>query len=349
MKNRFFGTFLSGAEEIVEGMLRQRLKDVEISCRMDGAVEFETAVPYSDLNLFCFNNLFRVLHQSRTNQGAQALEDYLRELPFAQADWDAVREHPAQAKTFRLVTSQRNRLVSVGRGPRDRLEKKIAGLSGLRVDRSRPDMEFWLLARSEGTCWFLKRLSRHTAYDKLLAPGELHPELAYMLCWLTQPRHTDTALDPFCGSGSIPLQRCRRFPYTRIYAFDRDEKAVKRTRERLSGKSGTIVVENRDALSLGRTLGAETVDAIITDPPWGLYRDVGMDLAEFYRRMLEQFCVVLRPGGRVTLLTAGKEELAAAAEAFPALRLEKRFDILVSGKKSAIFVFSFSGGQPPHE
>lgn len=348
MKHKFFGTFLSGAEEIVEGMLRQRLQDVEIPCRMDGAVEFETAVPYSDLNLFCFNNVFRVLHQSETNQNSQALEDYLRKLPFVQADWDAVREHPAKAKTFRLVTSQRNRLVSVERGPRDRLEKKIAELSGLRVDRSRPDMEFWLLSRSEGTCWFLKRLSRHMAYDKLLAPGELHPELAYMLCWLTQPRHTDTVLDPFCGSGAIPLQRCARFPYTGVYAFDTDEKAVKRTWERLSGKSGAIVVENRDALSLCRTLGAKTVDAVITDPPWGLYRDVGMDLAEFYRRMLEQFCAVLRPGGRAVLLTAGKEELAAAAKAFPVLCLEKRFDILVSGKKSAIFVFSLSDSQPPH-
>ncbi len=335
--NHFLGTFLSGAGRIVQEMLAQRLKDLRLIALPDGAAEFETSVPYSDLNLFCFNNVFRVLHKSRAKASERVLDGYLRELLSAEADWKAVQENPAKVRTFRLVTSQENRLVSVDRKLREQLEKKIARLSGLRVDRSRPDTEFWLLFRREGVCYFLKRLSRHTAYDKLLDPGELHPELAHMMCWLTRPQHTDTVLDPFCGCGAVPLQRCKRFPYTKIYAFDKNEKALARTREKLPRKDPRITVENRDALTLSRFLPGESVDAVITDPPWGLYENVGMALSEFYRRMLQEFYAVLKPGGKLALLTAGKDDFFQAAEAVPLIFTE-RHDLLVSGKKCALFL-----------
>lgn len=338
--NRFLGTFLPGAGEIAAEMLSRRLKDLKLLTLSDGAAEFETATPYSDLNLFCFNNLFQVLYQSEPGTAENVLEIFLRELldPRAGVDWAPARRNPAKTKTFRLVTSRRNQLIAVDRDLRCRMEKQISRETGLRVDRSRPDAEFWLLSRSEGTCYFLKRLSRHTAYDKLLDPGELHPELAYMMCWLTEPKHTDVVLDPFCGYGAIPLQRCRRFPYSRIYAFDKNERALSRTREKLP-KKPEIVTAGRDALRLSEALPAGSVDAIITDPPWGLYEDIGMELSEFYRRMLEQFSAVLKPGGRLVLLTAGKEELLRAAEAFPRFSLEKRYDLLVSGKKAGLFLF----------
>lgn len=328
---RYFATFIPGTGEIVAAMLRRRLKDLKLTALLDGAVEFETGVPYSDLNLFCFNNVFEVLHRGAFD----SLEDYLRALPAAQPDWAAARRLPARVKTFRLVTSHRNRLVSVDAAGKRRLEAKIAQATGLKPDRSHPDTEFWLLARSEGLCFFLKRLSRHTAYDRQLAPGELHPELAYMLCWLSEPLHTDVVLDPFCGSGAIPCQRVKRFPFRTVYAFDRDAAAVRRAGEKLAG-SPRIVLAQQDVRALSDRLPAASVDAVITDPPWGLFEDVG-DIAQFYRESLAQLNRVLKPGGRMVLLTAKKEELAAAVAALPMLTLQKRYDILVSGKKAAIF------------
>lgn len=336
--NHFLGTFISGTGEIVEGMLRQRLKDLNLIALPDGAAEFETALPYSDLNLFCFNNIFRVLHKGELTDSETALDQYLKELPASQPDWAAARENSAKIRSFRLVTSRQNRLVSVNPGLRERLEQKIVKMSGLRVDRSRPDTEFWLLSRDDGTCYFLKRLSRHTAYDKLLDPGELHPELAYMMCWLTDPKYTDVVLDPFCGYGAIPLQRCKRFPFARLYAFDKNEKALGRTREKLPRKNPNIIIKNQDALSLSKALPPESVDAVITDPPWGFFEDVGMELEEFYEKTLRQLDFVLKPGGRLALLTAKKDEFRGAVEKLPRLSFRKEYDILVSGKKTGLYL-----------
>jgi 23S rRNA G2445 N2-methylase RlmL len=47
-----------------------------------------------------------------------------------------------------------------------------------------------------------------------------------MLCWLSNPKNTDTAIDPFCGYGSIPAERIKRFPINKFYALDRDGAAL---------------------------------------------------------------------------------------------------------------------------
>lgn len=335
--NRFFGTFLSGAEELIEELLRSRIKDLRLIALLPGAVEFETEVAYGDLNLFCFNNLFLVLHSEKTGAEESDLKRYLRRLPEANADWETAGRNASRFHTFRLMISRQNQLISVEKNLRDTLERRITRETGLRVDRSRPDAEFWVLSRSEGDCRFLKRLTRHTAYDKLLAQGELHPEVAYLMCWLSSPLHTDIVLDPFCGHGAIPLQRCRRFPYTKLYAFDNKEEMVRQTREKLP-KKDSVLVRQADALRLSQLLPPESADAVITDPPWGMFENIGMELAEFYRKMLEQLFLILKPGGRLVLLTAGKDELHRAQEAVPGLEFQKEYHILVSGKKCGLFL-----------
>lgn len=334
--NRFLGTFISGTGEIVENILRGRAKDLELCALPDGAAEFETAIPYSDLNLFCFNNLFRVLHRTELRNEGDVLDRYLAELAASQPDWAAARDNSPKIRSFRLMTSRQNQLVSVNPALRERLERKISKETGLRIDRSRPDTEFWLLSRSEGTCYFLKRLSRHTAYDKALDPGELHPELAYLMCRLSSPRPEDTVLDPFCGYGAIPLQRCRRFPFSKMYAFDSDGRVLKRAGEKL-GKRENLILEQRDALSLDKHLPPESVDAVITDPPWGLYQNLGTDLESFYRKAFAQLYRVLKPGGRLVVLTAKKEEFLRATKS-TGFSPKREFHILVSGKKAGLYL-----------
>lgn len=335
--NHFFGTFISGTGEIVRAMLEQRLKDLKILSLLDGAVEFETAVPYSDLNLFCCNNLFQVLHRGILH-GGESLDAYLKVLLAEEKNWGELKKSSAKIQTFRLVTSRQNQLTAVNSTLREKLEKVIGKKTGLRVNRSKPDTEFWVLSRSEGAAYFLQRLSKHTAYDKLLDPGELHPELAYMMCWLSSPKYTDVVLDPFCGYGAIPLQRSKRFPFEKLYAFDLADKPLARTREKLPRKNPHIMVERRDALELEKVLPPESVDAVITDPPWGVFQEVGMELGEFYRRMLLQLEIVLKPGGKLVLLTAAEAGLSAAMEAVPAFALRQEYHILVSGKKSGLYL-----------
>ena len=334
---RYFGTFIPGAEDIVAGILAQRLKDLRLVDLQSGAVEFETALAYSGLNLFCVNNLFQVLYSAPARAEKAGLEKFARGLPTAPVDWKAAGEHPARCRSFRLMTSCQNQLTALSAGAKTALEKRLAEATGLRVDRGLPDSEFWVLTRREGKGYLLKRLSRHRAYDKLLHPGELHPELAYMLCWLSAPQPTDRVLDPFCGYGAIPVQRCKRFPYAKMLAFDQDPVPLALAQKKLGQRPGLVFAQG-DALRLGESLPPESVDAIITDPPWGLYRDTAQPLGAFYTAMLGAFCQVLKPGGRVVVLTAGKRELAEALADCPQLGLKEEYHLLVSGKKCGVFV-----------
>ncbi|WP_322172729.1 methyltransferase [Acutalibacter caecimuris] len=343
---RYFGAFIAGTEEIVAAILRQGLPGGSVRALSPGAVEFEAGQPYRRLSLPCFNNLFRVIWSAPAAPTKAGLEKFLRALPSARADWPAARPEEGKGRSFRLVVSCKNQLVGVSRPAKEAAEKKLAAETGLRLDRSLPDWEFWALVRDDGRAYLLRRLTRHRAYDKLLHPGELHPELAYMLCWLTDPRPTDRVADPFCGYGAIPAQRCARFPYASLYAGDLATGPLEAARQKLQKYKG-VTVARQDALRLPETLGHGALDAIITDPPWGLYGDVGMELGEFYRLMLAAFAGALKPGGRAVVLTAAKRELAAALAGTPALSLSGRWDILVSGKKGAIFRLSKAGGAPP--
>ncbi len=334
--NRFFATFPAGGESIVSELLGRR-GGVETLLLLPGAAEFETEIPYSDLNLFCFQNVFQSLYRAERPKGDAPLNGFLREVLALPADvWAAAGGNAKKIKTFRLVTSLENRLTAVDANLKERLEKKISQATGLRVDRSRPDTEFWLLCRREGQCWFLKRLSRHRAYDKLLPPGELRPELAYLLCCLSEPGPADTVLDPFCGYGGIPKERCKRFPYKKLYAFDLEEKPLSQARKALAARRN-VEIRRQDVLTLNEILPPESVDAVITDPPWGLYQGVGMELGEFYRAAFLQLERVLKSGGRLVVLTAAEEALRAALAACPSLTLQREFHILVSGKKSGMY------------
>lgn len=330
----YFATFIPGTEDIAASILSARLPDRALSLLASGAAVFSTAVPYSGLNLFCFNNLFRVLYSAPAPPTKAGLEGFLRSLPAAPVDWQSARA-AGKARTFRLVVSCKNQLTSVSRGAKEAVEKKLSAETRLRPDRSLPDREFWALVRDDGQAWFLQRLTRHKAYDKLLHPGELHPELAYMMCWLSGPRPDDVFLDPFCGYGAIPAQRAKRFPFRRLTASDISPKAVELTRQKLGERPGLTVLR---ADALGLELAGGSVDAIVTDPPWGIYEDVGMEVGEFYRLVLEEFARLLRSGGRAVVLTAAKRELAGALERLPRLALRERYDILVSGKKCGLFV-----------
>lgn len=330
----YFATFIPGTEEIVSRILRARLPDFSPGLLASGAVVFSTAVPYSGLNLFCFNNLFQVLYSAPAAPTKAGLEKFLRALPAAPVDWQAARAGK-KARTFRLAVSCKNQLTAVSRGAKEAVEKKLAAETRLRPDRSLPDQEFWALARDDGRAWFLKRLTRHKAYDKLLHPGELHPELAYMMCWLSRPGPSDVFLDPFCGYGAIPAQRAKRFPFRTLTASDLSPEAVEFTRQKLGERPG-LSVRRADALHLDLEDGS--ISAIVTDPPWGMYEDVGMELGRFYRRIAEEFARLLETGGRAVVLTAAKRELEEAVESVPRLALKERYDILVSGKKCRLFV-----------
>jgi len=108
-------------------------------------------------------------------------------------------------QSFRVVFSKENELISVNKERLARIENKIARLNDLTIDRANPDFEFWFLERSEGTKLTGARITKHPDYKTVLDKGQLRPELAELLCIVSDPQKNDVVLDPFAGSGAIGL------------------------------------------------------------------------------------------------------------------------------------------------
>jgi predicted RNA methylase len=346
--NRYYASFVPGMQKIVEAIVRERLPDVKIEKLLDGAVLFETQCTYDKLNFFCFNNIFAVIDVIENpvagTVAVPALEAHMRAACRA-GPRRVIAENTKKIRSFRIVCSLENTPAAVNEGIRRNTERYIAAQSGLIPDRSRPDTEFWFLRRREGFSVFMKRLTRHGSFEKTLHPGELPPPLAYLLCRLSGPKPGDVVADPFCGYGSIPAERLKRFPASRFYASDRDGSAVEYARKKIAGDlGGRCVFRQADVYDLPSLLPPESLDAIITDPPWGLYAGAkGPDadtfpVERFYADIMGIFAGLLKPGGVAVVLAARRQELPEGAGQTGRLEIRDTIPVLLSGRKAAVFV-----------
>lgn len=326
----YYSTFIPGLLEPVEAALRSSMPDVKITLSLDGLVAYETDAKASVIEKLPFvTNSFYILKRFEGATVQEMAADVVR---------DPAWTVEAPRGTFRVIASVANQLVPLASKVMEALERRIAEKTKLRPNRAKPDHEFWLLERSEGCGFFALRLSHHKAYDKSLQKGELRPELANILCRLSEPAENELFLDPFCGSGAIPIQRAKFCSSGLVIASDSDEGNVEALKQRIKdlGLRKRMVVRRDDALHLTRYEDG-SIHKIVTDPPWGHFEKThfaGTDIPieEFYRAMLAEFARVLRPGGKLVILTA---ESLPTDEQFT---LEKRFNILVSGKKAAVYV-----------
>lgn len=337
----YYSTFVSGFQELIPRVLARRLPDAVPRQVLDGAVLYEASAEAQAIeNLRCFNNSFAVL---RTQGGSwDGLARFVRRLSGDEELPGLVREHLSSGRHgFRVVVSRENQLVPLPEGLLQPLEKRLARGPGLYPNRGRPQLEFWLLFRREGLFLFLLRLTRQAAGEDRLEPGELRPELANLLCELSDPDADDVFLDPLCGSGAIPLERASLAPYRLIFAQDTDPGRVKALRQRVKRlrkpAQRTFFAKQVDARSL-RSLDSGFVDKIVTDPPWGLYEALEERPADLHREALAACARVLRPRGLLVWLTARDEELEAVVnEAADGLVAEERYPILVSGRKASVY------------
>jgi tRNA G10 N-methylase Trm11 len=144
-------------------------------------------------------------------------------------------------------------------------------------------------------------------------------------------------MDPFCGYGSIPEQRLKHFPLEKFYAFDINDTALNYTRTKLSRISPSkYSIQKADIALVPSLLRPACLDAVITDPPWGIYGPIP-SINRFYTEMLTLFAGLLKPAGRAVILSARDGVLDAVANA-GGFEIVSIIPVLLSGRKVAIFV-----------
>jgi SAM-dependent methyltransferase len=349
MLYQYYGSFAPGLEDCIAEVLKERFQDLTIPLLLSGALVFETTASYDRLNLFCFNNIFRVI----SSDPAGKLEKFVMNTIARGEGGEIIAESGPRVKpgtktkqaapSFRVMFSRENTPAAVDESLRHEAESYIASLSGLKVNRSKPDTEFWFLERREGS-FFMKRLSRHGSWDKTLHPGELPPPLAWTLCWLSRPKYGEKSADPFCGYGAISEARLRHFPPGDFFASDSDPKALAYSKNKFKGKDSAAAACHFNLLDAGDLLkiippgkADFRLDSIVTDPPWGSYEKTAQGIGELYDRCLKVFAEILKPGGLLVLL-CGRDsglETTGGRNHFTVLR---SISVLVSGKKAAILV-----------
>ncbi len=151
---------------------------------------------------------------------------------------------------------------------------------------------------------------RDRPYRVFVHPSALNPVIAYAMCRLAMP--FETLLDPFCGSGTIPLE-CSQVAEAQVFCSDVNEQYAAGARLN-SLRAGVYPRIHILASDVRRHPLAREVDAVVTNPPFGIREKAVGGLAAVYRALFDIASAALRREGRLVVLTTklrAVEELGA--------------------------------------
>ena len=132
-------------------------------------------------------------------------------------------------------------------------------------------------------------------------PTTLKPKLARLLINLSRAKKGETLLDPFCGTGSILVEA--GILGIKPTGIDMDKEMIKGSRKNTAFYGVRASLIEGDATKLIRTLNANSVDAIATDPPYGRSTRIGAkNIHVLYKDFLSSAHKILKKGRFVALL-----------------------------------------------
>jgi tRNA (guanine6-N2)-methyltransferase len=229
---------------------------------------------------------------------------------------------------FRRVDFQR----AVERGIADRGDHSWRGAG------DDADVEFWATLLG-GEMFLAVRLvderMRHREYKVAHRPGSLRASVAAALGWLSKPGADDRVVDPMCGAGTILIERAHLGRYAMLAGFDRDPGAIAAAHENIGPRYRPLGLAQGDALRLPLGNGAAT--HLVTNLPWGTKYGSHGENRRLYPRLVEEFARVVRPGGRLVMLTAERMLMReVASRGF--VRVESVKRVMILGAPAVIYL-----------
>jgi 16S rRNA G966 N2-methylase RsmD len=229
----------------------------------------------------------------------------------------ALLNEPAEAST--LLRGRRVRFRAFDLTPHSTAPDPEAFLRGVdsTVDLATPEYELtlvrgeedFLAVSSPGTMrqgWSLRR-PRSRAY---FHPSAIFPKMARALFNLSRCREGEVFLDPFAGTGSIPIEAS--LVGARVLALDQSHRMVK-------GALSNMKHFHQDWLGVLRVDSTRPplaqVDAVATDMPYGRASSTGGSRpAEIIDRLLPALARITRPGSFLVLMHPHDVEVKGATD-----------------------------------
>ncbi len=207
-----------------------------------------------------------------------------------------------------------------------------------RLEEDDADVELWA-TMIDAEFFLTVRLSddkmRHREYKAAHRPASLRASSAAALGWLSEPRADNVVLDPFCGAGTILIERAHLGRYAMLLGSDRDHAALAAARVNVGARYKPIQLENWDAGAL--PLGDASVDKIVTNLPWGIRYGSHGENRKLYPLWFKEFARVLKSGGAMVLLTS-EWRLMRELERTRKIAPSKIIRVSVLGKPAAIYL-----------
>lgn len=288
-----------------------------------------------------------VAHNRQIGLGRGGLEQ-LAELARGAPGWDeALRLHAAitggrgsrRISTFRVIAraqgergykrSEAGKAVSVGLAARLGKRWKLVEDDAL--------VEVWLTLIDSEALLGLRLTNRAQRHRDKAAhlPASLRPSIAAAMVYLSEPRAEDLFLDPFCGAGTILVERAVAARYRLIIGSDTSTGALEAAAANIGERHQPLELHPWDATKIPLEDGA--VSAIATNPPFGHQLGSHAENERLYPRFLAEAHRLIKPGGRLVLLTA-ERDLAGRELTAPRWTLTGRFVLRVQGRLATIYV-----------
>ncbi len=358
-KNRFtyYAQTMPGVEEIAWLEIRERL---------DGASYREKLFAKEQNGIICFDYdgavekllqlrttedvFLEALNRAKVGRGRQDLRQISslvqKSESFGRAANQLLRkrkfDHPP---TYRVVSRK------YGQHQYRRKDFETAVLRGIQARyprwtpvRDRAQVEIWanLLGSRLLVGFRLSDRSMRHRYNKSVElPASLRPSVAAALVLLTNPKANDVFLDPMCGSGTILLERFYQGPSQLILGGDVDPYRVEAARKnmpRLRKRRGKRAVEIRQWDARHIPLPDASVDKAATNLPFGQQIGTKGELDNLYTAILGELERVVRPNGRIVLLSSEFERVKSCVRHQSYLHIVTGYSVATLGRWGRIHI-----------
>lgn len=190
------------------------------------------------------------------------------------------------------------------------------------------EVELRLLMKRDGTMAGFLRLytidDKRFAYRKEYVAASMNPVNAALCVQLAKPWMKEDAqvLDPFCGVGTLLVERDRALAAKTMYGLDIFGEAIEKARRNTSLANCRVNYIQRDFFTFEH---AYLFDEIITDLPQESAGKTKDEIHSLYLKFFEKAQMHLTDGGIVILYAALPQYAAEAVRKYPCFRMEKTF------------------------
>jgi len=208
----------------------------------------------------------------------------------------------------------------------------------------------------------------HRPFKPFSPVTALKANIAHAMILLSDMPSGGVLLDPFMGSGTLLTECARHYPYSRLLGIDRSGEAFDGTSKNLEHMGilhdkvvlgddsqeeskpsfagiNHVQLHQGNALEMSRFIPRQSVDALITDPPYGVRLSKNLKFFEFYLSLLGQARKVLKIHGVIVIILVKRFAFDDALKKIKGFEEIERFQVKLGGFTTHLVKLRYKGLQ----